>query len=126
MASGLLTGKFSASTTFDKDDHRAPIRNKEVFSNNEAFAGLDYRKGLEAVEELKNILGTELKLSALALKWILMFPEVSCVIPGASSPDQVLSNIHASELLTLSLEQIGQIKRIYETHISPNLATANW
>ncbi len=48
------------------------------------------------------------------------------LIPGASSPDQVLSNIHAAELPPLSLEQMGQIKRIYETHISPNLATANW
>ncbi len=126
LASGLLTGKFSTSTTFGKDDHRAAIRNKEVFSNNEAFAGLDYGKGLEAVEEIKSILGTELKLSALALKWILMFPEVSCVIPGASSPDQVLSNIHAAELPPLSLEQMGQLKRIYETHISSNLSEAHW
>ena len=126
LASGLLTGKFSATTTFGKDDHRAPIRENEAFSNNEAFAGLDYRKGLEAVEELKSIFGVETKLSALALKWILMFPEVSCVIPGASSPEQVLSNIQAAELPVLSLEQMGHIKRIYETHISPNLAPANW
>lgn len=126
LASGLLTGKFTTHTTFGKEDHRAPIRANETFSNNEAFAGLDYKKGLEAVEELKGIFGAETKLSALALKWILMFPEVSCVIPGASNPDQVLSNIQAAELPDLTETQMEQINRIYKTHISPNLAHVLW
>ncbi|EAR01967.1 aldo/keto reductase [Maribacter sp. HTCC2170] len=126
LASGLLTGKFSTSTTFGKDDHRAPIREKEAFSNNEAFGGLDFTKGLEAVEEIKSIFGNETKLSALALKWILMHPEVSCVIPGASSTDQVLSNIQAAEFPALTAEQMTQIKQIYEKHISPNLAHVLW
>lgn len=126
LASGLLTGKFSTSTTFDKDDHRAPIREKESFSNNEAFSGIDFTKGLEAVEEIKSIIGEETKLSALALKWILMFPEVSCVIPGASSTAQVLSNIQAAEFPALTAEQMEQIKQIYIKHISPNLAHVLW
>ncbi|NNG11314.1 MAG: aldo/keto reductase, partial [Arenibacter sp.] len=47
LASGLLTGKFSAATSFAEGDHRAPIRANEAFSNNEAFGGLDFGKGLE-------------------------------------------------------------------------------
>lgn len=126
LASGLLTGKFSATTTFAKNDHRAPIRENETFSNNEAFSGIDFATGLEAVEEIKGILGANIKLSALALKWILMFPEVSCVIPGASSTAQVLSNIHAAEMPDLTAEQMTQIKQIYKKYISPNLAHVLW
>jgi len=126
LASGLLTGKFSVSTTFDKDDHRAPIRANEAFSNSEAFSGIDYGVGLKAVEELKKVFGTEVKLSALALKWILMFPEVSCVIPGASSEAQVLSNVQAAELPAFTAKQMEQVKQIYKTHISPHVAHVLW
>ena len=55
-----------------------------------------------------------------------MFREVSCVIPGASSSDQILSNILTSELPNLSLEQMGNIKRIYEQYIWPDLAKEKW
>jgi len=126
LASGLLTGKFTTATTFGTGDHRAPIREKEAFSNNEAFAGLDYRKGLEAVDELKSFFGAETNLSTLALKWTLMFPEVSCVIPGASNPNQVLSNIEVAELPDLSPTQMEQINQIYKKYISPNLAHVLW
>ena len=126
LASGLLTGKFTAETTFGKGDHRAPIRDNKQFSNNEAFGGLDYRKGLEAVDELKNLFHVQANLSALALKWILMFPEISCVIPGASRPDQMMANIHAADLPELSTEIMEEIRQIYETHISPNVAHVLW
>ena len=126
LASGLLTGKFTETTTFRKGDHRAPNKDKNVFSNEEAFSGLDYKKGLEAVEELKKLFHVKANLSALALKWILMFPEVSCVIPGASRADQMLANIHAADLPDLSTEIMGNIKQIYDEHIVPNLSEAQW
>ena len=126
LASGLLTGKFTSETTFGKGDHRAPIKDNKQFSNNEAFGGLDYRKGLDAVDELKKLFHVKANLSALALKWILMFPEVSCVIPGASRPDQMMANIHAADLPELSTEIMEEIRQIYETHISPNIAHVLW
>lgn len=126
LASGLLTGKFSPSTTFGKDDHRTFNRNGEAFDKGETFSGIDYLKGLRAVEEIKKLFPQHTNLSAIALKWILMFPEVSCVIPGASGSDQVQSNIRASELPDLSSEQMGNIKRIYEQLIWPDLAKEKW
>ena len=126
LASGLLTGKFTAETTFGKGDHRALIKDNRQFSNNEAFGGLDYRKGLEAVDELKKLFHVQANLSALALKWILMFPEVSCVIPGASRSDQMMANIHAADLPELSTEIMEEIRQIYEAHISPNVAHVLW
>lgn len=126
LASGLLTGKFTAETTFGEGDHRAPIKDNKQFSNNEAFGGLDYRKGLEAVDTLKKLFHVQANLSALALKWVLMYPEVSCVIPGASRPDQMMANIHAADLPELSTEIMEEIRQIYETHISPNVAHVLW
>lgn len=126
LASGLLTGKFSSSTKFGKSDHRLFNRNGEAFDKGETFSGIDYMKGLAAVDEIKKHFPGNANLSALALKWILMFSEVSCVIPGASRPDQVLSNIRASELPELSTEQMENIKQVYEQFIWPDLAKEKW
>jgi aryl-alcohol dehydrogenase-like predicted oxidoreductase len=126
LASGLLSGKFTSSTSFSKDDHRTFNRNGEAFDKGETFSGIDYQKGLTAVEEIKKLFPPAANLSAIALKWILMFPEVSCVIPGASSPEQVLSNILAAELPNLSLEQMENIKQIYTQYIWPDLAKEKW
>ena len=126
LASGLLTGKMSSSTVFSKGDHRSFNRNGEAFDKGETFSGIDYAKGLAAVEEIKKLFPLNTNLAAVALKWILMFPEVSCVIPGASSPDQILSNNLATELPDLTSEQMDNIKQVYEQHIWPDLAKEKW
>ena len=126
LASGLLTGKFTSSTQFEDSDHRAFNRNGQFFDKGETFSGVDYMKGLEAVEEIKKIFNKEHELAAYALKWILMFEEVSCVIPGASRPEQVLSNIAASGLPELSSEQMSNVKSIYEELIWPVIKDEKW
>jgi aryl-alcohol dehydrogenase-like predicted oxidoreductase len=126
LASGLLTGNFSTSTTFEKDDHRNFNRNGEVFDKGETFSGVDYKTGLQAVEEIKTVFGDTTPLSAQALKWILMFPEVSCVIPGASSVNQMIANVSAAELPSLSQEQMSKIKEIYNRLIWPDLSKEKW
>ncbi len=126
LASGLLTGKFSPSTEFSKQDHRTFNRNGEAFDKGETFSGVDYLKGLETVEEIKKLFSPDTDLTLVALKWILMFREVSCVIPGASRPDQILTNIAASELPALSIVQMNGIKRIYEKKIWPDISEEKW
>ncbi|MES2576599.1 MAG: aldo/keto reductase, partial [Bacteroidota bacterium] len=42
LASGLLTGKFNAKTTFDTQDHRNFNRNGEAFDKGETFSGINY------------------------------------------------------------------------------------
>ncbi|MBU6122080.1 aldo/keto reductase [Hymenobacter siberiensis] len=119
LASGLLTGKFSPQTHFAADDHRNFNRHGEAFDKGETFAGVDYETGLAAVEELKRVFGPQMPLAAQALRWILMFEEVSCVIPGASRPEQILSNLQAADLLALSPEQIQAVRDIYNERIRP-------
>jgi len=126
LASGLLTGKFTPTTTFSRNDHRTFNRNGDAFDKGETFSGVDYMKGLKAVEEIRKLFPNQQNLTAIALKWILMFKEVSCAIPGASNPEQIQSAVSASELPKLSLEQMEYIKLIYEQYIWPDLAKEKW
>ncbi|MDD4361803.1 MAG: aldo/keto reductase, partial [Bacteroidales bacterium] len=126
LASGLLSGKYTADTSFGKDDHRTFNRRGEAFDKGETFSGVDYARGLEAVEEIKKLFPAGQALSALALRWILMFSQVSTVIPGASRPEQVLANVQATNLPTLTEEQMQGIRRIYRDRIWPLIANEAW
>jgi aryl-alcohol dehydrogenase-like predicted oxidoreductase len=116
LASGLLSGKINAETPFQPDDHRAFNRNGEAFDKGETFSGVPFLKGLEAVEELKGILGAKGNLAALAIKWILMFDAISTVIPGASRVDQVRSNVSASSLPDFTPKEMEEIMAIYNKY----------
>ncbi len=112
LASGLLTGKFHKHTMFEDGDHRHFNREGEVFDKGETFSGVDFEKGSEAVDELrKTFKGRD--LSTIALQWILMFNQVSCVIPGASRVEQLQLNCLASGLLVLSDEELSSVNDIY-------------
>ncbi|MBN2353238.1 MAG: aldo/keto reductase [Spirochaetales bacterium] len=119
LASGLLSGKFAPDTSFGKDDHRSFNRDGAAFDRGETFSGVDYATGLKAVEKLKGLFPADLPLAAAALKWILMFPEVSCVIPGASRPEQADSNAKVSDMQPLTQAQLDGVKRVYEETIKP-------
>lgn len=117
LASGLLTGQYSGSTTFKPDDHRSFNRNGERFDKGETFSGIDYATGLEAVGELKALFPKHPNLAPIALRWILMFDAVSCIIPGASRPEQVDQNLEAAELPPLFPDEMEAVKTIYEHKI---------
>ncbi|MCC9136046.1 aldo/keto reductase [Pontibacter silvestris] len=117
LASGLLTGKMSSQTTFNPEDHRNFNRNGEAFDKGETFSGVDFDLGLEAVEELKRIFPGQEPLAAWALRWVLMFPEVSTVIPGASKEEQIESNLKAAELPALSQKQMQGVQEVYDKYI---------
>ena len=77
LASGLLTGKMSSESKFPKNDHRNYNIKGEAFDVGETFSGVDFEKGLEAVQRLKALTPENYSLADLALKWILMHDEVS-------------------------------------------------
>ncbi len=116
LASGLLTGKFTSSSVFAEGDHRFFNRNGEQFDKGETFSGIDYETGLSALEALKEIFGKDAPLASIALRWILMFSGVSCIIPGASSPVQVKANLEAAAHRPLSDEEMGAVKEVYRTY----------
>ncbi|WP_295816412.1 aldo/keto reductase [uncultured Deinococcus sp.] len=114
LASGLLTGKLRADTPFAADDHRAFNRQGEAFDKGETFSGVEYATGLEAVERLRPLVPQGVTLAQFALRWILMFPEVSCAIPGARNPQQVESNAAAADLPPLTPEQMDAVRAVYD------------
>lgn len=116
LASGMLTGTYTANKTFGPNDHRTYNRNGESFDKGETFSGVDYLTGIRSAERLKAELPTD-DLAGMALRWCLMFPEVSVVIPGASRPEQIVRNVAASELPPLSPAQMETVKRIYNEDI---------
>lgn len=116
LASGLLSGKYDGNTSFGVGDHRLENRNGEHFDKGETFSGINYDLGLKAVEELKQYFGNK-NLAQLAIKWILMFEEVSSVIPGASKMDHLSSNLSAGDFQTLTDTEMAYIRSVYEKYI---------
>ena len=117
LASGLLSGKFRKDTKFEKMDHRHFNRNGMMFDKGETFAGIPYDVGLKAVGRLKKTFPGQKNLAPLALRWILMHEEVSCVIPGASRPEQVKSNMIADDIPDLTEYQTYEVDEIYREDI---------
>jgi aryl-alcohol dehydrogenase-like predicted oxidoreductase len=121
LASGLLTGLYSEKSEFGKRDHRYFNREGAMFDKGETFSGVDYQTGLLAMAELKKLFPGRENLSSLALKWILMFEQVSCVIPGASRDAQLISNLSALEEAPLTPEQMEGVREVYNRHIRPQV-----
>ena len=89
LASGLLTGKYNAGSTFAANDVRAT---------------LDAVKLQRDLAEVEHIRQTEVPagvpMGQWALAWVLRDPLVTAVIPGCKDPNQVRCNAAAAELLT--------------------------
>lgn len=117
LASGLLSGNFSRETHFPANDHRLFNRNGEQFNVGETFSGLPYEKGLELVDQVKDLIPSELSLAAL--RWILDFEAVTVVIPGSKNPAQVKYNCNASDQAKLSSTLHESLKQFYKQDVSP-------
>lgn len=119
LSSGMLTGKLSKQSTFEKDDHRLFNRNGEAFDRGETFSGVDYNLALEVVQEIRPIVPDGMTMTQFALKWILMNPAVTCAIPGAKNPNQVEENIKSSDLPPLPDSVMKNINDIYNGRVRP-------
>jgi aryl-alcohol dehydrogenase-like predicted oxidoreductase len=116
LASGLLTGKFNAQTTFSAVDHRNYNANGESFNVGETFSGIEFHEGMKLVDELSAWLPDD-RLAQWSLRWILDHPAVTTVIPGASKRFQVAGNMESSSLPPLSPEIHNTLRSVYEQKI---------
>jgi aryl-alcohol dehydrogenase-like predicted oxidoreductase len=121
LASGLLTGKLTAASTFAADDHRSFNRRGESFDRGETFSGVDYELGLSVVEDLRSLVPPGLTLAQLALRWILMFDAVTCAIPGGKNPRQVHENVAPADLPPLSIETMAAVRALYDSRIADDV-----
>jgi aryl-alcohol dehydrogenase-like predicted oxidoreductase len=121
LASGLLSGKMSKDSKFAKDDHRNFNRRGESFDVGETFSGVDFETGLKAVEELKTLVPSGYTMAQFALRWILMHPAVSTVIPGAKNPQQAKDNAKASDMPILPPTTMQKVREIYDKYIRESI-----
>lgn len=125
LASGLLSGRFTADTQFAETDHRHYNRNGEFFSVGETLAGIPLETGVALVEELKTLLPQERTLAASALRWILDYPAVTTIIAGASNPNQVAQNAMAASLPPLDPEIHARLAAFYKEKVAPHVRADN-
>ncbi len=116
LASGLLSGKMRPNTSFAENDHRNYNRHGEAFDQGETFSGVDYEVGLRAVDELRELVPEGASMAQLALRWILMFPEVTAAIPGAKNVQQAEDNVHAIDLPPLSDDAMAHVQDVYNRY----------
>ncbi|HEX6557926.1 MAG TPA: aldo/keto reductase [Longimicrobiales bacterium] len=119
LASGMLSGKLRRDTQFAQADHRNFNRHGEAFDQGETFSGVDYETGLQAVEELRALVPPGRTMAELALRWILMFPEVTAAIPGAKNPQQTEDNVRAAELSPLPESTMQRVRALYDRCFRP-------
>ncbi len=125
LASGLLTGKLTRTSSFAPDDHRLFNRQGEAFDKGETFSGVPYEVGLEAVERLRPLVPAGATMAQLALRWTLMFEAVSCAIPGAKTEEQARANAAAADLRPLPPETMAAVRAVYDEWIRPHVH-ASW
>jgi aryl-alcohol dehydrogenase-like predicted oxidoreductase len=121
LASGVLTGKMSADTTFAEDDHRTFNREGDAFDVGETFSGVPFEVALEAMEQLRSLVPEGATPAQFALRWILDHSAVSTVIPGGKNPGQVADNAAASDLAHLPEETMGRVAAIYDEYARPHV-----
>ncbi|MEU6406621.1 aldo/keto reductase [Streptomyces sp. NPDC046985] len=125
LASGLLSGKYTADTVFPANDHRTFNRHGEAFDQGETFSGVDYGTGVSAAAEFAALAPEGWTPAQLALRWIVQQPGVTSVIPGARSPEQARANAEAGKLPPLTDETLAAVRDLYERRIKDQVA-ARW
>lgn len=102
LSNGFLTGKFTIDSTFPSGDIRSN------FPRN-------YQAGLiRAAQQLRLLESKTRTLAQASIRFALDHKDVSTVIPGAKTPQQTEENIKASELPSLTGEDLLRIRILRE------------
>jgi aryl-alcohol dehydrogenase-like predicted oxidoreductase len=121
LASGLLSGRYDASTTFAADDHRSYNRDGSAFDVGETFSGVDYDTGVEAAAEFTGLVGREapdgVTPAQAAVAWLWQQPGVSTVIPGARNVEQARANAAAGRVAPLGERFDAGVRALYDARL---------
>ena len=124
LASGLLSGKYTADTQFAESDHRTYNRDGSAFDVGETFSGVDFETGVAAAVEFSRLVeqlpGNATPAQA-ALAWVVQQSGVTTVIPGARSVEQAQSNAAAGLLPALGADFMAAVQDLYDRAIRPSV-----
>jgi aryl-alcohol dehydrogenase-like predicted oxidoreductase len=102
LDSGWLSGKYQADSTFQD------IRGRWSRSDIETRAAL--------VEKVKTITDQSTHLAQAALAFCLAYEEVSTVIPGNTTVEQLKNNVQSTELY-MAQEVVQQLEQFYQEEV---------
>lgn len=104
-ASGILTGKIKADTTFDKNDHRGNRKREWIL------------EALQKVEKMRNIAESNgLNITELAFKFILSQREISVVLPTILDITEIETIANMSDGNYLDEKVMVQISELYNNN----------
>ncbi|MCB8977860.1 MAG: aldo/keto reductase [Ardenticatenaceae bacterium] len=110
LSRGILTGKFTPSSTFPTDDIRSQMN----------FAGADIMRRLGAVEALRGVFTTGGRTMAQgAICYIWGLDERMVPIPGFKNAKQVEENASALQFGPMSAEEVAQVLAIVAEYEPP-------
>ncbi len=121
LASGLLSGKYTADHQFDEKDHRNYNRDGGFFNVGETFSGLPFADGVRLVNEMKALLPEDVPLAQSALRWILDHDAVSSIIAGVTKPHQLEGNVAAADLPALGEQRHARLAAFYQDEVRPKV-----
>jgi aryl-alcohol dehydrogenase-like predicted oxidoreductase len=103
LSFGFLSGEIAMNTKFESWDHRSRWPQEQVNT---------WVSGAEALLNCMENKSTQTK-PQFAMRFGLSFPQVSAVIPGMMTEEEVLENIRASELGSLTAIEMKNLERVY-------------
>ncbi len=109
LARGLLSGKYRRDTRFPDGDFREDWRRDGRL-----------QQALAQVARVEALVGGRSpSLAQTALRFVLSHQDVSCVIPGAKTPEQAEANAAASALGSLDEADVAALKMLYREMAGP-------
>ena len=101
-SSGMLEGRYTAETTFPKNDHRRH-RPREWLIN-----------GIEKVAQLRFLERPDRTLGQAAIAWLLAEPRVMTVLPNIYDREQLAEFAAAPDAPALTAQELSRVGALYE------------
>ena len=118
-SSGLLEGHYTKETTFSENDHRS----HRISTDERKRQWLE--DGLKKVEQLQFLIkGKNKTLGQMAIQFILSEPSVASVFPNIYSLEQLEEFVGSSNVSSITLEELNEIQKLYQSNFGLIPATA--
>ncbi len=102
-SSGLLEGKYTLDTKFDKMDHRSHRKREWLV------------EGLQKVDKLTFLTeGTGRTIGQAALQWLLASPVIASTLPNIYNEEQLVEFAEAADVAPLTQNELARVQQLYD------------
>lgn len=100
---GLLTGKFTTQSKFEKEDHRSVRLNEKILT-----------RSLECLEKVWSLCDKyKISKTSLAMSFVMSHNDITTAIPGIKTPEQ--AELNTNEIVRLEEEDIKYLHQMFDT-----------